>query len=477
MPLLLAVLSGVLLALSLPPYDMEWLAWIALTPLLAATPDRRPLERAGLGLAAGLACGAVQVGWHEDSDGLRYAYLPFLLLAFLLAAVALAAGAARQRPQGLPWVALVACAGVAVEWVSTSSPMPLHLALSQYRALTLIQIASLTGIWGVSFLLWWTNAALADALLERRLRTASLGTALGAIALAAGYGTLVLARPAAPGATGVRAAAIQDYSPAEGSRFASARAELSASSEGPDREALTRQAARQGARFIVWSELGLGVSFQPERADDATRSLARELHADLVAGYAEPGTPKGHNCAAILAPDGSVRGTHRKVHLFLGERRDTAPGREVKAFDTDLGRIGIEICFDTCYTGLTRRLAADGARLIAMPNFDPPTPGAVLHRLHGCILPFRAVENNVPIVRADPSGYSQLIDRTGRILRQSPMWAPDALVGDLTLGEGRGTPFTRLGDWVAYLCLAAIAGFLLSPLLAAVRSRLAPARR
>lgn len=458
MPLLLAVLSGVLLALSLPPFDLEWLAWIALVPLLTATKDRRPLENTGLGLAAGVACGAVQVGWHENTEGLRYAYLPFFLLAFLQALVAVAGGFARKRRQGLAWVAFVACAGIAVEWLSTFSPLPLHLALSQYRAHTLIQIASLTGIWGVSFLLWWTNAALADALLERRPRTAALGAACAAILLAYGCGALALSGAADPGAARVRAAAIQDYTPLDGGDFASTRSELGDASEGPDREALTREAARQGARLIVWSELGLGVSFQPERADDPTRCLARELGAHLVAGYSEPGTPKGRNCAAIIAPDGSVRGIHRKVHLFLGERRDTLPGHEARAFDTGLGRLGIEICFDTCYTGLTRRIAADGARLIAMPNFDPPTPGAVLHRLHGCILPFRAVENAVPIVRADPSGYSQLIDRTGRIVRQSPMWAPDALVGDLALGVGRATLFTRLGDWVVYLCLAVLVG-------------------
>src|SRR5207249_3075540 len=108
---------------------------------------------------------------------------------------------------------------------------------------------------------------------------------------------------------------------------------------------------------------------------------------------------------------------------------------------------------DSCYTGITRRIAAAGARIIAMPNFDPPTPRGVLHRLHGAILPFRAVENRVPFVRADPSGLSQIVDATGRILAESPLLTADALVADVALGDGKGTPFTRWGDWVADLCL------------------------
>lgn len=87
-----------------------------------------------------------------------------------------------------------------------------------------------------------------------------------------------------------------------------------------------------------------------------------------------------------------------------------------------------------------------------MPNYDPPTPRGVLHRLHGAMLPFRAVENAVPFVRADSNGLSQIVDAQGRIVAQSPLYAPDVLVATVPLGPGKGTFFTRWGDWLAYVC-------------------------
>jgi apolipoprotein N-acyltransferase len=112
--------------------------------------------------------------------------------------------------------------------------------------------------------------------------------------------------------------------------------------------------------------------------------------------------------------------------------------------------------FDNCYTDVTRRLVRDGARLIAVPNYDPPTPRGILHYLHAAMLPFRAVENRVPIVRADANGCSQIVDATGRVVGQSPLYAPDALVGDVALGDGAETLYTRVGDAFAYLCLLVV---------------------
>jgi apolipoprotein N-acyltransferase len=97
-----------------------------------------------------------------------------------------------------------------------------------------------------------------------------------------------------------------------------------------------------------------------------------------------------------------------------------------------------------------------------MPNWDPPTPRGILHRLHAALVPFRAVENRVPFIRADANGLSQIIDATGRIVGQAPLYASDAVVGDVALGDGRGTAFTRLGDWLAYLCLFLVAIFALT---------------
>lgn len=447
MPLLLAVVSGILLAFSLPPFDHEWLGWIALVPLFLAAPKRRPLETIGLGIVSGLTCGALLVPTNPQAHGFPYAVFPFLLLALLLALGALVAMWARRRVDGLRWALLLTCAGVVLEWGTLAGPMPLQLALCQWRNLPLIQIASVTGIWGVSFLLWLTNAAIADAVMLRRPLSASLGFAL--IPVAAWVAGLALV-PHPTGAP-IRVAAIQSYAGQEGASFVRAG---TPPAEPGDSETMTRMAAAKGVRLIVWPELG--ATFNPSVPDDPAASLARELGVQLVVGYPQPGTPKGYNCAAVIDSGGRVRGVHQKNYPFLGERRDTYAGNVAGAFDTDLGRIGVAICFDTCYPELPRRLARSGARLVAMPNYDPVTPGGLVHRLHGAVLPFRAVENRLPIIRCDSNGMSQVIDATGRVLAQGPFFQPQVVSADVSLGDGQGTFFSRYGDWVVYLCLVGL---------------------
>lgn len=456
---LLSLGSGVLLALALPPYDVPWLGAVAVAPLLIAAKGRRPIEAMGLGLFAGLDCGALHVDWQTRGMGQPFAWMPFLFLALLLAAMAMAAAWARPRlaPDGaddgwagLRWVLFLAAAGVACEWLTLYSPLPTHLALTRYRETAAIQVAAVAGIWGVSFLAWLTNAALADAVLRRRLASPALLLAVGAQLLAVGWGWTALG---GRGRETLRVAAIQDHSPAETAHVVSAAA---LEGEEPDRESLTRQAARRGARLIVWSEGCLGSGFDPVEKGDPTRVLARELGVYLVIGCSEPARPKPFNAAILVTPEGRVAATHHKIHLFFGERQSVAAGRTARAFDTPLGRMGLEICFDSCFPAITRRLAADGARLIAMPNYDPPTARGILHRLHAAFLPFRAVENRIAIVRADATGCSQVIAPDGRILGQSPLFAADALVREMPLGDGRGTPYTRWGDWLAYLCVVAV---------------------
>ncbi|MCS6860235.1 MAG: hypothetical protein NZT92_07945 [Abditibacteriales bacterium] len=462
-----AVLSGWLLALSLPPYNAEWLGWCALAPLFGAARGRRPLEAMGLAMLAGLMCGVVHARWHSNSHALLFAYLPFLWLAMLLGVVTALAEATRRIMTQLGWTFFVASVGVSAEWLTTFTPLPLNIALCQHRNLPVIQIADLTGIWGVSFLVWFANAAAACLCFSlmpgrRTVKPRLADTAVGVILLAGAaavpllfYGWMKLAHfEFNSDAARLRVAAIQDYT---GTETADLAEPTSLQTESVDREAMTRRAAQRGAQFIVWSEGCLGTSFAPDAPRNPTADLARALNTCLVVGYTEPAPPKPFNCAALIAPDGKTVGVHRKMYLFMGEKQAVQPGRAARAFDVSCGtlkiRAGMLICFDNCFTHVTRRLVQDGAQIVAMPTFDPPTPRGVLHFLHAAVTPFRAVENRVPFVRCESNGLSQVVAASGRIVQAGPLYAPALLVADVVLGSAPLTAFTRWGDWWAYLCL------------------------
>jgi len=254
-------------------------------------------------------------------------------------------------------------------------------------------------------------------------------------------------------------AAIQDYNEAE-----TADLVTRATKEpwGGDREAMTRAAAAQGAKLIVSSEEDLGSNFAPDDPKDATRKLAQALGASLVVGYASADQPLPYNSAAFVSPSGDIAGVYHKQHLYLGEGRGLRAGSTSPTFATPIGRVGMEICFDSCYSDVTRALARHGAQLIAMPNFDPPTPRGVLHHLHTTMMPFRAVENRVPFVRCDSNGRSMLVQPDGAIVAEGPLYQAAVLSGKLRLGDGHGTFYTRTGDWLAYLCAIVAAVALLS---------------
>ena len=471
MPFLLAILSGILLALSLPPYDLSWLAWFALVPLLSASKTQdRVLEVAGRGLLVGIVAGVI----HARFAGglfLVFAYLPFLWFGVLCAMFAVAANFLRDEKNALRRVTMLACVGVAGEWLTTLTPLPINFAVTQHRVLDLIQIADFVGIWGVSWLLWFVNAAIANAIMNRNqtrnLRIAPLLVGAALVFLAFGYSRFRLGKP--QNTPTLRVAAIQAFEPNGTHGFADA-----VESDTKLRKLLTRKAVSQGAQLVVCSEEVLGSDFQSDKNDDATRKLAQRLKTYLVAGYIGSSTWsefKQFNSAALIAPDGKIVGTHLKIHLYAGERATTLAGKTPTVLDSPLGKIGLAICFDTCWTNVLRDETRGGAQIIAMPNFDPPVPRGVVHYLHGAMLPFRAIENRVPIVRADPNGQSGTIDSRGRVLDSLPMQQAGAAVSDVHPGDGKPTFFAQTGDWLAWFCVLISGGAIIIALCRSISER------
>ncbi|MDT0260029.1 carbon-nitrogen hydrolase family protein [Jatrophihabitans lederbergiae] len=116
------------------------------------------------------------------------------------------------------------------------------------------------------------------------------------------------------------------------------------------------------------------VSELPGPALQPFADLAAELGAHLVVGTYERGPRRGvvYNAAAVVGPAGELLGVYRKTHPFTTERADrggwVTPGEDVLVVDTDLGKIGVIICFDGDYPELSRITAIKGAEVICRPS-------------------------------------------------------------------------------------------------------------
>ncbi|QSQ17268.1 carbon-nitrogen hydrolase family protein [Myxococcus landrumensis] len=152
---------------------------------------------------------------------------------------------------------------------------------------------------------------------------------------------------------------------------------------------LVQRASELGARLVGLPENFAWMGPEPERQgaaeglDGPTLSrmaeLARERKVTLLAGSVlEAGAPGGrlYNTSVLFGPDGERLAVYRKMHLFdvdvgdgatYQESAAVAPGTEVVAADTAVGRLGMSVCYDLRFPELYRRLSKDGATLLAVP--------------------------------------------------------------------------------------------------------------
>ena len=156
------------------------------------------------------------------------------------------------------------------------------------------------------------------------------------------------------------------------------------------------------------------------------------------------------NEVTVLTPEGEFLGVYGKDHpVAWGGETSLTRGTHL-AYDTSLGCLGTIICYDLDFTDTARKVARNGAQIIAVPSFDWPEIAAK-HYSH---VVFRAVENRVALVKADVAFDSAIVDPYGRILARAvtPEGEQAVLVADVPLGTA-DAPAIRQGDWVGWLCV------------------------
>ena len=336
------------------------------------------------------------------------------------------------------------------------------IAYTQHTQPWLIQPVSIFSIYGMSALIVLVNFVLGQGLLGLLHKEAPLTPLLvrrwlwaGGLVLLGWVGlSLWLYRP--EGGT-LRVAAIQ---PPTSPILAQNRgeAELAQATFARMKEQ-TKDAARQGARLIVWPEGAF--TFDPQTEDRlGLVALARESRAYLVVGYVVVvGERIFRNEATVISPEGQFLGIYGKDHpvLFAGE---TSPTRGTyPVYPTSIGRLATLICYDLDFTDTARKMARRGAQVVAVPSQDWPTI-ADKHYTH---LVFRAVENRLSMVKADGGYDSAIIDPWGRVrsLASFPQGGQATLVADVPLGRANA-PAVLLGDWVGWLGLLGLVGFALA---------------
>lgn len=229
------------------------------------------------------------------------------------------------------------------------------------------------------------------------------------------------------------------------------------------------EAAAVGAQLLVLPECAVtgymfdgaeeALRFAEEIPGPATEALERacsRLELYVVCGLLERDGDRLRNAAVLVGPSGLV-GVYRKTHLpFLGVDRFVVPGDAIDVYDTPLGRIGIEICYDLRFPEVTRTLALRGADIVAHPtNF--PMAAQVQTEL---ITVARAAENRIYLATANRvgkerwaefCGRSQIVDPYGTRLAETGVTGEALLVADVDVEKARDKDYVIPGEYELYL--------------------------
>ncbi len=495
----LATISGVLLTLAFPKLDQGWLAWIALIPLLWALGDADLRTSWRIGFWTGLVHGLGLMYWTVHTMHV-YGYLPLyqcipllVLLAAYLALYPALFGAAVARLSDRPrhLLLIAPAAWTALEYARarlfTGFPWEL-LGYSQYKALWAIQIADLTGVYGVSALVVLVNSALALVLMavreqpwrnqrvDRRTALTALTTAAALVAAVALYGTLRLRHVDAAAAAAPKAGvAVVQGNIDQAIKWDPEFQMVTAAKYN----ALSLAVAPK-ADLIVWPETATPFYlFQDRRPTEIVLDGIRTAGKDFIIGspflVSSANGESYFNSAYLVTAGGNAAGRYDKVHLVpFGEyvplKRwlpfidkmvvmvgDFKTGTAGRTLQWNTHPIGMLICYEAIFPELARAMANNGAHLLVNITNDAwfGTTSAAYQHFSMSVL--RAVENRRVLARAANTGISGFIDAAGRISASTALMQDATALSESALLDIPSF-YTRWGDWPLALIVVAILG-------------------
>ncbi len=441
--LLCALVGGAMFYFGFGLDNVWWLAWLAPAPILWLAYGDAP--RWQIFAAAFAACIAGQVYAVQSYWG----QLPVALLAGIMAGVSLlfavASVLARRAYRTLPpWLSLVAFPALWTGFEYLNGLVSIHgsygaMAYASVIFPASVQVASLFGLYAVSFLMCLFANAL--ALLARGVRgPAFAGLCVCVAALVFGF-----IRLAAPQGETIKVAALADW---DARKRSTHHLDLAASQTmAAEYLAAARAEADRGARLIVIPETAL--AFDPAWRDALLQpfaDLARARDITLVIGTM--GVKPWRNVAMSFLPDGSMKDYDKRHLLPPGEDKFT-PGTRAGLLG---GGRAVAICKDMDFERTLRSDAEQGPiRIIAVPANDFVQDDWT----HARMAILRGVENGFAMVRSAFHGIETISDADGRVLASARTYRPGltAIRASVPLGPG-ATLYTRIGDVFAWACLA-----------------------
>ncbi len=426
-----------------------WLTWLAAIPVLLVAPRIPWVLALVLGFVAWAAGFMNQWSFFRSNLGIPVStislYIGGSALVFGLAVVAyrtfVRSGAVWRGALIFPslWV-LAEFINSRTSIHSTSG----NLAYSQMNFLPILQIASITGIWGISFCIF-LFAATAGILLGgygsvRGRRWLGMGTSLVLLAVL-GFGIWRMSSESSCPAAKVALVSSDLQQNLIAEKHDDALRLMS------DYVARARAAAAQGAKIIVIPEkIAVITPADIEDVDHLMQAAANQIGAQIVVGVVHVTPDAKLNEARIYSPNGEIL-TYEKHHMLPPFESNLRPGTRLTEWQEPSGTWGAAICKDMDFPKMGRDYGSDGVGLLIVPAWDFVQDGW----LHGRMAILRGVESGFSIARSPKNGILTVSDDRGRVIAQRASDASPFVTVIATVPvRNDATYYAQHGDWFAW---------------------------
>lgn len=472
--LFFCLLSAISLILSFPNFNIEVLSWFGFVPLFFAIGNKSKWKAFLLSYLAGIIFWAGIIYWliHVTLPGtivlVLYLALYFGVFGFIIAI--------SYSLPAINRIIFIPSSWIILEYLRSHLFTGFGWALlgySQYLNLPVIQIADITGAYGISFLVILGNVAIKEVLGGKKQKKELLNAVtcflfLGVI-IAYGYYKLNQT-PNTKHETPIRISAIQGNIPQELKWNASSRDFII-----NEYFYLTRQAAKDKPDLIIWPEAASPVALGEEPGFfEKLKGLAKEVNTPLLLGTIAFDSTAMHtggvyyNSALFVSREGKFLRKYDKLHLvpfgeYIPFRKifgfletitpigDITAGKNYTVFEIP-HKFSVLICFEDLFAELSREFRKKGARFIVNITNDAwfKQTSAPYQHLQASV--FRAVENRVFLVRAANTGVSGFISPSGKIISLvhdkfgRNIFSRGYGTQDIVVSEEKFSFYTRYGD-------------------------------
>jgi apolipoprotein N-acyltransferase len=493
---LLAIVSGLLLTASFPPFKTDWLIWISIIPLLISIHGTTPKIAFRLGIITGLTHYVTLIYWIinvlSTYGGLNFIISIFVLLLlslYLSIYIGIFSSLTCILSKSRIKIFLFAGIWVSLEYIRTyfltGFPWGL-LGHSLYSRLSLIQIVDITGVYGPSLIIIAVNVCIYEFLNHHRSLLKNryfLIQSLLLIFVVTGtiiYGKSALTKYSSvkPENTFVNTAIIQ------GNIDQAVKWDESFQEKTIIKYTeLTKSSFKTSPDIIVWPETAVPLFFQDENPlTESLYDLAKEGNAHLIFG--SPAYKRDedrilyYNTAWYISAQGEIEGRYNKnhlvpfgeyvpfqeylpfVHRLVPSAGDFSKGASIDPVKLNNIPSGILICYEAIFPDLARKQVRKGAAILINITNDAWFGYSSAPYQHLFISLFRAVENRRPLIRSANTGVSAIVDPTGNITAQGDIFTEEVITGRISTDYKNITFYSDNGDIfalsVTIICLMKI---------------------